>query len=213
VLLYERLSVDTCVDLAMTEPSDLASNDDSLGALLRRAAHDEAPPPAVGAPAGARPPRPARPRRPGAPPVRARAVALHAGPARAVVAAAGALLRRVVALAVPDDGGSAFAPAYGVRGAAAPGRQWLFRTDECEIDLRVSGGDEAWVVSGQLFGAADANRVVLSLSGAPDAVFELGPTSEFAFAGLRAGRYALTVKFAEVDIVVPEFVVGPVGNG
>ncbi len=102
----------------MTEPSDLTPADAALGALLRRAALDEAPPPAV----------------------RARAVALHStGPVRAVAAAAGALLRRVVALAVPEEGGSPIAAAFGVRGGAAPGRQWLFRTDECEIDLRVGG--------------------------------------------------------------------------
>ncbi len=173
----------------MTEPSNLAPADDAIGALLRRAALDEAPPPAV----------------------RARAVALHASPARAVAAAAGALLRRVVALAVPmpdDGGGSAFAPpAYGVRGGAAPGRQWLFRTDECEIDLRVAPRGERWSVAGQVFGALRSDRVELASAEHQESA-ALGPTREFGFVDLPPGRYSLTLQGGEVEVVIPQVEIG-----
>lgn len=169
----------------MTEFSNLARPDDPLGALLRRAALDEAPPSAV----------------------RARAVALQPGPARGLARVAGALVRRVVALAVPDGGGSAFAPAYGVRGAAPLGRDWLFRTDECEIDLRVAPRGERWSVAGQVFGALRSDRVELA-SADHQASAALGTTREFGFVDLPPGRYSLTLRGGEVDVVIPQVDIG-----
>ncbi len=157
--------------------------DDDFGDLLRRAWRDDEVPPAA---------------------VRARAIALH-DPARRL---AGTLLRRLIAVAVGDDGGAGFAPAFGVRGAA-PGRQWLFKAEACEIDLRLRGGaDDGWVLSGQLFGAPDARAVVLSRADAADRVLDLGPTTEFGFAGLAAGTYTLTVTADALEIVVPAIEVG-----
>ena len=168
----------------MTQPP--LPETDPLGDLLRRAALDEAPNALV----------------------RARAVALH-GAMRRAAGEATALLRRLIAVAVPDGGGSPFAPAFGVRGGATPERQWLFRAEECEIDLRTAPRGERWLVAGQLFGAPQAERIVLA-GGAVALSAAIGPTREFSFAELPAGRYSLTVQGGELEIVISQFDVGGV---
>lgn len=170
----------------MSDHHDLPPSDDAVGELLRRALRDVAPPPAVFA----------------------RAVSLR-GPARRMAAQAGAVLRRLIAVAVPMEAGSPFSPAFGMRGSASV-RHWLFRADDCEIDLRIAPRGERWAVSGQVFGAAQTQRVVLSSVGAePLASAELGPTREFAFSDLVSGRYRLTLQGGELEVVIPEFDVGP----
>lgn len=162
-------------------PADLAAVAD----LLRRAAQDEAPPAAA----------------------RARAIALHDDMHR-LARRAGTLLRRLVAVAVPEGDASGFAPAFGVRGAAPVGRQWLFKAEECEIDLRVTPmpRGERWSVAGQLLGALQAERVVLG--GVQQASADIGPTREFGFSDLPAGRYSLTLRAGELEVVIPQFEVG-----
>lgn len=170
----------------MTQPP-ANPDDDASGHLLRRAWRDDEAPPAV---------------------VRARAVALH-DPARRIAGRATATLRRLVAVLIGDEGGAGFAPAFGVRGAAPAGSQWLFKAESCEIDLRLRGGDDdGWTLSGQLFGAPGARAVVLSQADAAERTLELGPTTEFAFAGLAAGSYVLTVRADALEIVVPAIEVG-----
>ena len=172
-----------------TDPTGLPAADAAIVDLLRRAMHDETPPAAV----------------------RARAIALDDLTSRLAKHAA-TLLKRLVAVAVAHDPASGFAPEFGLRGAAAAGRQWLFKAEECEIDLRLGGDDHGWTLTGQLFGAASARRVVLSAADEAARIAELGPTTEFRFADLRAGRYALTVQAPEVEIVVPGIDVGPDGD-
>jgi hypothetical protein len=166
----------------MTVPR-LPANDDALAALLREALRDPAAPPEV----------------------LARAIALRS-PLREAARRAAAAVRRLIAAPVFDAGG-AFAPVAGVRGAGAMPRQLLFRAEACEVDLRLSAQGAAWTVAGQVFGAEGAREVVLSGSaGARSAA--LGPTGEFSFAGLAAGRYELTVRTPELDIVIPALEVG-----
>lgn len=161
-------------------PPDLAA----IAELLRHSAHDEAPPPHV----------------------RARALALD-GTAARLVRGGSTLLRRLVAVAVPDSSATGFAPAFGVRGAALPGHQWLFRAEECEIDVRTLAQHELWSVAGQLFGMPLAQRVVIE-GVAAQASAELGPTREFAFRGLAAGSYRLTVQGGDCEVVIPRFDIG-----
>lgn len=163
-----------------TLPPDLAATAE----LLRRSAQDEAPPPHV----------------------RARAIALD-GTAARLVSGGAAWLRRLVAVAVPDGGATGFAPAFGVRGAALAGHQWLFKAEECEIDLRTQPQDELWGVAGQLFGMPQARRVLIE-GAAAQASAELGPTREFGFRGLPAGRYSLTVQGGDCEIVIPNVDIG-----
>lgn len=171
----------------MTEPTDSVPADDPLGELLRRAALDEAPPAAL----------------------RARAIALGAAPA--IVRQVGALLRRIVAVALPGDAVSPFGPAFGVRGGAGRGRQWLYRAADVEIDLRASPrGDDRWTIAGQLFGELAAERVVLDGAGGPRSA-DIGPTREFVFADLPAGSYSLAVQSIEIEVVVPLIELGSPG--
>lgn len=164
----------------MTDPRPPA-DDDALAALLRAALRDEAPPASVVE----------------------RAVALRS-PLRQLAGQAATVLRRLIAVAVPAPGGGPFAPAFGVRGIAP--RQWLYRSDECEIDLRVVERGGQWAIVGQLFGALQAERVLLE--GAQQAVAELGPTREFSFGALAPGSYRLVVPADEVEVVVPQIDVG-----
>lgn len=170
----------------MTDRKHQPVDDDGMGELLRRALRDEAPPAAL----------------------RERAMALR-GPVQWLAARAGAALRRLVAVAVASEVAPDLVPSLGVRGAMPTGQQWLFRVEDCEIDLRVAPRGEGWVVTGQLFGAADAQRVVLgTLAGDPVASIELGPTREFGFGDVIAGRYSLTVRGGDLEVVVPTFDVG-----
>jgi hypothetical protein len=158
-------------------------NDDAVGDLLRRALHDEMPPAAV----------------------RARVFALD-DPARRLARRASALVRRLAAAAMPGVEAQPFAPAFGVRGAAAAGRQWLFRAEECEIDLRAVPRGERWNLVGQLFGASQVERVLLA--GVKQASVEVGPTHEFGFADLPAGRYSLTIQGGDLEVEIPQFDLG-----
>lgn len=168
----------------MTAPKPPAT-DDALAALLREALRDPAAPPDV----------------------LARAIALRS-PLREAVRKAAAAVRRLIAAPVFDAAGG-FAPAAGVRGAGVSPRQLLFRAEACEVDLRIAAQGAAWILTGQVFGTEGAREVVLSGSeGARTAV--LGPTSEFSFPSLAAGRYELTVKTPELDIVIPAVEVGAV---
>lgn len=148
-------------------------------------------------------------RHPAAPPdLLARAIALRS-PLREAARKAAAAVRRLIAAPVFDATGG-FAPAAGVRGARPSPRQLLFRAEACEVDLRIGAQGSAWMLAGQVFGAEGAREVVLSgPAGARSAT--LGPTNEFSFPGLAAGRYELTVKTPELDIVIPAVEVGAAG--
>lgn len=177
------------------EPDDLDPRDQALAQLLRRALQDEAPPPALRA-------RVLALQSAAAPPAVADAQALALG------AAAARLLRRVVAQLLPAPGGEAlpFAPAAGLRGGGA--RQWLYRAEDCEIDLRVLPREGArWSVVGQLFGELTVSGVVLEGPGGPRRA-DIGPTREFGFEDLDAGCYRLALQGAELELVVPQIDVG-----
>jgi hypothetical protein len=175
------------LETIMADPAQLLNDDEALGALLRAAMHDEAPPRHV----------------------TERALALRSRVGRAAQAASSAL-RRLVAVVVPAaQSGTAFAPAFGVRGAAAPGWQSLYRSDECEIDLRVTpGSDERWNLAGQLFGALPAERVVIDAAGTSSSA-QIGPTREFFFSALAPGLYRLSVQAGDVEVVIPRIELGP----
>ncbi len=161
-------------------PHELAA----IADLLRRAAHDEAPPAQV----------------------LARVLALDS-PAARLKRSGVALLRRLVAVAVSEGGGLGFAPAWGVRGASQADGQWLFRAEDFEIDLRAVRKGDSWAFAGQLFGMPNAERVMLE-GPVPSATVVLGPTHEFAFNALVAGSYRLTVQGGDVEIVVPRVDLG-----
>lgn len=165
-------------------PPELAA----IAELLRRAAHDEAPPPEV----------------------LARVLALDS-PSSRLKQSSAALLRRLIAVVVSEGSGVGFAPAWGVRGSMLADGQWLFRAEDFEIDLRAARKGEAWSLAGQLFGMPDAERVLLE-GPVPSATVVLGPTHEFAFDSLVAGSYRVTVQGGEVEVVIPRVDIGGSGS-
>ena len=174
------------IDTAMNDslPPELAAIED----LLRRAAHDEAPPPRV----------------------LARVLALD-NPSARLKQSGAALLRRLVAVVAAEGSSLGFSPAWGVRGATLAEGQWLFRAEDVEIDLRAVRKGESWAFAGQLFGMPDAERVVLE-GPVPSATVVLGPTQEFAFGSLVAGSYRLTVQGGDVEVVIPRVDIGASGS-
>lgn len=172
--------------MTMTLDDPLLPSGDALADLLRRSAQDEAPPAAARARVLALPEQ-LQPRT---------QPQLQESGGRV-----SALVRRLVAVAVPGGGMPGFAPALGVRGAAAAGREWLFKAEECEIDLRAQPRGERWTLAGQLFGAPQADTVVLE-GGALPARCPIGPTREFGFGDVAAGRYRLTVQGGEIELVI-----------
>jgi hypothetical protein len=171
----------------MTAPK-LPETDEALAALLREAARDPAAPPDV----------------------LARAIALRS-PAREAARTAVTAVRRLIAAQV-FDATSGFGAAAGVRSAGTQPCQMLYRAEECEVDVRISALGATWTVAGQVFGAQDVRQVVLSGPAGAPRMTELGPTSEFSFTGLAPGRYELSVKTAELDIVIPAVEVGPAAH-
>lgn len=158
-------------------------SDEELAARLRDAARDPAPPPDV----------------------LARAIALRS-PLREAARRTAAAVRRLIAEPV-FDAAAGLGAAAGVRSIGIAGRQLLFRAEACEVDLRVNPQGTAWTLAGQVFGMPEARHVVLA---GPDGqrIAELSATREFVFTGLAGGRYELTVRTLEVDIVIPALEVG-----
>lgn len=195
-----------------SKPDDPDPRDQALARLLRRALQDEAPPAALRArvlaldPAAAAAPGMARA-------ADARSVRALAATAATAAGEAARRLRSVVAQVLQAPAGAALplAPAAGLRGGAGA-RQWLYRAEDCEIDLRVLPGvGERWRVLGQLFGELAAQGVVLEGPGGPRRA-ATGPMREFGFDDLAAGRYRLAVQGAEVEVVVPQVEVGDAGG-
>jgi len=124
--------------------------------------------------------------------------------AAAVIAGAGAALRRVLARLVADTG-SAPPLALGLRAAGVGTRQLLYAADDFAIDLHVSAAGAAgagWILSGQSLGAPGLNEVRLSGEDREQRV-PLSDDGEFGFGPLPAGRWQLTLVGAGLQIDLP----------
>jgi hypothetical protein len=116
------------------------------------------------------------------------------------------LVRRVVAALSFDS--FHLAPAQGVRSGRAATRQLLYIAGENELDLRITPGDEAWVVSGQVLGQEEhfGGEVCLEAEEqiAPASVF-LNEQCEFTLPSVPAGSYTLRLRFSHLEIEIPDF--------
>lgn len=100
-------------------------------------------------------------------------------------------------------------PAFGLRSAAATGRQLLFSADTFEIDLRVKPLRERWVVTGQLLSEEPLGSGHAELISTADAArADLSAESEFVFEPVRSGRYRLTISLADTAIVLSNVELG-----
>ena len=94
--------------------------------------------------------------------------------------------------------------AFGERSASATqARQMLFRAGETSIDLRIKQTEKGFNVEGQILGEDFANRAI-KLGEFETTANEL---SEFKFTGVPAGKYDLSLRGNEREIVVGEIVI------
>jgi len=137
-------------------------------------------------------------------PVIARAVRLFQ--ARAEQAAPALNLRERVLAVLRFD--SAQRPlALGLRAGQAAARQLLFSAGERDLDVRLTRAGDAWVVSGQILGPEASGEVELR-GDASCVLAALNDLSEFALPPIPAGRYALLLHLADVEVEITDLEVG-----
>jgi hypothetical protein len=115
------------------------------------------------------------------------------------------VLRRVMAALSFDS--ASLTPAYGVRSGQTSTRQLLYSTGENDLDLRVTPGDEAWIVSGQVLGQSQCagGEVHLESMAGKTAAAELNELCEFTLPPVAAGSYTLRLRLSNLEIEIPEF--------
>ena len=91
--------------------------------------------------------------------------------------------------------------AFGERSASASkARQMLFQAGDNALDIRLTKTDNGFNLHGQILGEGFANAVVKI------GEFETtaNETSEFKFANVPGGKYTLTFKYGEMEIVIED---------
>ena len=132
-----------------------------------------------------------------------RAVALFR--ARAVEPAPSLLQRLVAALSFEN---SALTPAFGLRSSGGGERQMIFTAEEYDVDLRVTAGEAGWTISGQLLVATANSGAATLANDAFSQTVALGEDLTFAFPPLATGRYLLTLRFDEIELVIEGIEIG-----
>ncbi len=127
-------------------------------------------------------------------------------------ARAEALWREVRAV-LSFDSWAAAPVAAGMRSLRGSTRHLLFSAEGRDVDLRVSPGDQAYTLMGQVLGP-DAGGTV-ELTSADDALqaVTLDDLGEFRVAGLAPGVYRLTLLLGSDRVVLPPFQVGEPTGG
>jgi len=95
--------------------------------------------------------------------------------------------------------------AFGERSASAsPARQMLFQAGENDLDLRIKQEENSLSVRGQILGEGFADCLVVISN--ENASFETraNELSEFKFADIPGGKYALSFRNREKEIVVED---------
>ena len=121
-------------------------------------------------------------------------------------AAARPSLRRRIAAALSFDSAT-MRPAFGMRSAAAAERQLLFSAGPLDVELRLIAAANAWVVAGQILGAAGGRQVELR-GPAEWVTASINSLGEFRLPPVPAGRYTLVVQLDDQDLDIPEIELG-----
>ena len=111
------------------------------------------------------------------------------------------LFRRVMAILQADI---AFGEtAFGERSAGeAKARQMLFQTEEYGVDLRVKPDGEKFVIHGQILGDSFENGTATIANDSIEVVVAIDAFSEFRTGKIAPGKYSLTLKGSETEIVI-----------
>jgi anti-sigma factor RsiW len=115
------------------------------------------------------------------------------------------IVKRVLAALNFDS--ASLTPAYGVRSGQTSTRQLLYSTGENDLDLRVTPGEEAWIVSGQVLGREECAGGEVSLESAAGSAAEtrLNELCEFTLPPVAEGSYTLRLRLSDLEIEIPEF--------
>lgn len=99
-------------------------------------------------------------------------------------------------------------PAFGLRGEGSGERQLLFTAGDYDVDLRLAPDAGAWSLSGQLLGPETGAGTALLTGGETRRTHTFAPDAAFSFLQLPEGQYVLTLRFGDVEIVLPELAIG-----
>ena len=136
-----------------------------------------------------------------------------ASAAAAITALAAGLHSRLTAL-LSFDSWAAPLSLQGMRSVRTPTRQLLFSAERRDIDLRITPTAGVFSITGQVLGPDTAGSVDLLAhiaAGAPAQRAQraqLDPLGEFRIDGVAAGRYAMTLRLGDDEIVLPAIDVG-----
>src|SRR5215470_973961 len=112
------------------------------------------------------------------------------------------LWRHVVAALSFDS--RTLTPAFGVRSAAATSRQLLYTAEDSDIDLRIIGSDDKWVVSGQVLGQ-DCHDGVVEIEGDHESeTTTLNDQCEFTLHAISGGRCSIRLRLNNLIVEIPQ---------
>lgn len=99
--------------------------------------------------------------------------------------------------------------AFGERSAgASEARQMLFAAGEHQIDLRIAPKDKTFKVNGQILGANSAGAEIKLFNDERAFTVKSNELSEFEFENIAKGIYALSLIFADSEIVIENIEIG-----
>lgn len=114
-------------------------------------------------------------------------------------------MRRIVA--VLTQAPSRPSLALGFRSGATDNRQLLYRADDYDLDVRLSGSAGRWTIAGQVLGPVTGGQIRLSsATGAIETT--LNALAEFSFTNLLADHYQLILTTNTVEIEINNLEVG-----
>src|SRR5215813_5929576 len=110
--------------------------------------------------------------------------------------------RRIVAALSFDS--RTLTPAFGVRSAAATSRQLLYTAEDSDIDLRITGRDDKWVVSGQVLGQ-DCSGGIVEIEGEQgSATTTLNDQCEFTLPAIAGGNCSIRLRLNNLIVEIPQ---------
>ena len=97
-------------------------------------------------------------------------------------------------------------PAFGMRSGRAASRQLVYSVEGNDIDLRVTGEEDQWIISGQVLreNCAAARVEVDGASGSASTT--LNDNCEFTLPPLPGGEYSLRILISDLEIEIPRLI-------
>lgn len=118
------------------------------------------------------------------------------------------LLQRLVAALTFES--TPLTPAFGLRSAESTVRQLIFAAGDYDIDLRVTPAAAGWQLAGQVLGPDAGSGVATLVIDGATVTAPLDTDASFTFPSLPAGQGALTLRCADVELIVEAL---PIGAG